>query len=129
MHRDGAYMRVYWHGAAMTLIADQRLRERTQGRQSLDTLLRELRECCLDGRQAWQANRLFAKLDELSGTSVFSELYEQHIASTRFPELIDTYRQLGLGLNASGETIALLPDAPRIADRDAIMRSHGAAPH
>ena len=129
MHRDGAYMRVYWHGAAMTLIADQRLRERTQGRQSLDTLLRELRECCLDGRQAWQANRLFAKLDELSGTSVLSELYEQHIASTRFPELIDTYRQLGLGLNASGETIALLPDAPRIADRDAIMRSHGAAPH
>jgi len=121
MHRDGAYMRVYWHGAAMTLIADQRVRERTQGRHSLDTLLRDLRECCLDGREAWQATRLFAKLDALSGTTVFSELYGQHIASTRFPELVDTYRRLGLGLNASGETIELLPDAPRVADRDAIM--------
>ncbi len=123
MHRDGAYMRVYWHGAALTLIADQRVRERTQGRHSLDTLLRDLRGCCLEGKEAWPATRLFAKLDELSGTTVFSELYEQHIASTRFPDLVDTYRRLGIGLNASGESIELLPQAPRIADRDAIMRA------
>jgi len=123
MHRDGAYMRVYWHGAAMTLIADQRVRERTQGRHSLDTLLRELRECCLDSAEAWPARRLFAKLDELSATTVFSELYEQHVASTRFPDLVGTYRQLGLGLNASGESVELLTQAPRLADRDAIMKA------
>ena len=28
MHREGAYMRVYWEGAALMLMADQRLRER-----------------------------------------------------------------------------------------------------
>lgn len=123
MHRDGAYMRVYWHGAAVTLIADQRVRERTQGRHSLDTLLRDLRGCCLERAETWQARRLFAKLDELSGTSVFSELYDQHIASTRFPDLAETYRRLGLGLSASGESVELLPDAPCIADRAAIMQA------
>ncbi|MCC7548666.1 MAG: hypothetical protein IT532_12950 [Burkholderiales bacterium] len=121
MHRDGAYMRVYWYGAALLFMADQRVRERTQGRHSLDTLLRDLRACCLGGRQAWQAVRLFAKLDQLSGTGVFSELYEQHIASTRFPDLAETYRRLGIGPNASGESIELLAQGPRIADRDAIM--------
>ncbi len=123
MHRDGAYMRVYWHGAAMTLIADQRVRELTQGTHSLDTLLRDLRACCLERAETWQARRLFARLDQLSGTSVFSELYDQHIASTRFPDLAETYRRLGLGLSASGESVVLLPDAPCIADREAIMQA------
>jgi len=129
MHRDGAYMRVYWYGAALMLIADQRVRERTQGRHSLDTLLRDLRECCLDSPQAWQATRLFTKLDQLSGTGVFSELYEQYIGSTRFPDLAATYERLGLRLNASGESLELLPEAPRIVDRDAIMQGRPADPH
>ena len=36
MYRDGTYMRVYWEGAAMLLIADVRLRQMTAGKQSLD---------------------------------------------------------------------------------------------
>ena len=39
MYRNGAFMRVYWEGAAIMLLADQRLRARTQGSQSLDTAL------------------------------------------------------------------------------------------
>ena len=41
------FMRVYWEGAAIMLLADQRLRERSGGRQSLDTVLEQLRRCCL----------------------------------------------------------------------------------
>lgn len=123
MYRDGAYMRVYWHGAALVLMADQRLRARTQGAQSLDRVLYRLHACCLNGAQVWQANALFDKLDELSATTVFSELYAQHVTAARFPDLTETYDELGLDLNASGETVSLLPNATHSADRDAIMRA------
>jgi hypothetical protein len=118
MHRDGAYMRVYWHGAAMMLIADQRLRARTQGRESLDTALAKLRECCLAPDQAWQAASLFAKLDALTGTTVFSELLAEQ-TSSRFPDLREPYRLLGL--EGSGETIRMLDAGEQVRDRDAIM--------
>ncbi len=60
---------------------------------------------------------------------MFSELYEQYIGSTRFPDLAATYERLGLRLNASGESLELLPEAPRIVDRDAIMQGRPAQPH
>jgi len=123
MFRDGAFMRVYWEGAAMMLLADQRLRSRTGGAQSLDTALAELRACCLSPDVAWQARELFAKLDALTQTSVFSELYEAHVASTAFPPVAEAYRQLGLALDEEGETVRLLDAAPQIAFRDAIMRT------
>ena len=89
MYRDGAFMRVYWHGAALLLLADQRLRARTQGRESLDTALAKLQQCCLASDQGWQASTLFARLDELTGTSVFGELLAEQNAS-RFPDLSES---------------------------------------
>ena len=123
MFRDGAFMRVYWEGAAMMLLADQRLRTRTQGKQSLDSALSRLRECCLSPEVAWNARDLFARLDELTATSVFSELYEEHVRSNRFPDLSECYRVLGLGMDATGETIEMLDGAEQVAYRDAIMRA------
>jgi hypothetical protein len=122
MFRDGAFMRVYWEGAAMMLLADQRLRQRTGGEQSLDSALARLRECCLAPDAAWQARGLFDKLDELTGTTVFSELYEAHVKSTAFPRLAEAYRLLGLELDAEGESIRMVDAASQIAARDAIMR-------
>jgi hypothetical protein len=124
MFRDGAFMRVYWEGAAMMLLADQRLRERTGGEQSLDSALARLRACCLAPEGAWQARGLFGKLDELTGTTVFSELYEAHVRSTAFPELAEAYRLLGLELDAEGESIRMVDAASQVAARDAIMRAH-----
>jgi hypothetical protein len=120
MFRDGGFMRVYWHGAAMMLIADQRLRARTAGRESLDTALAKLGECCLAPADGWQASTLFAKLDALTGTSVFDELLSERNAS-RFPDLSETYRRLGLRVAADGDTIELV-DGEQQGDRDAIMR-------
>jgi hypothetical protein len=126
MFRDGAFMRVYWEGAAMMLLADQRLRSRTGGAQSLDSALARLHACCLSAATGWQARELFVKLDELTQTSVFGELYEAYIASTAFPQVAEAYRQLGLALDDEGESIRLLDAAPQIAFRDAIMRAHRA---
>ncbi len=123
MFRDGAFMRVYWEGAAMMLLADQRLRSRTGGAQSLDSALAQLRACCLSPDAGWKARELFAKLDELTQTTVFAELYEAHVASSAFPPVTQAYRVLGLELEDEGETIRMLDAAPEIAFRDAIMRA------
>jgi predicted metalloprotease with PDZ domain len=126
MYRNGAFMRVYWEGAAIMLLADQRLRARTQGRQSLDTALDQLQRCCLSGEVGWRGRDLFGKLDELTGTTVFSELYQQHVGADNFPDIADAYRALGLRVTTGGDVV-LLDDAPQRADRDAIMSSTGSA--
>jgi hypothetical protein len=127
MYRDGAYMRVYWEGAALMLLADRRLRERSGGEQSLDLALARLQECCLAPDEAWHARALFEQLDRITGTQVFSELYEEHVASDAFPDLSETYAALGLAVDASGNGVEMLAHAPEIAARDAIMTPHRAA--
>ena len=126
MYRDGAFMRVYWHGAAMLLLADERLRLRTRGRESLDTALAKLHDCCLAPGQGWQASTLFARLDELTGEAVFGELLAEQ-NSSRFPDLTDAYALLGLRTAGDGETIELLETGEQVGDREAIMRRN--APH
>ena len=121
MYRDGTYMRVYWEGAAMLLIADVRLRQLTAGKQSLDTALAALNECCGATDRAWSARGLFGKLDEVTGTGVFSEIYDQHVASTNFPDLSQTYRALGVTIGAGGLELSGEDRAMRM--RKAIMET------
>ena len=121
MYRDGAFMRVYWSGAAIMLLADQRLRSRSGGTQSLDLALARLRECCLSPETGWSAHELFTRLDQLTGTTVFAELHEQNVRSDRFPDLEECYRLLGLRAHAGGEEIELLEQAEQLPVRDAIM--------
>jgi hypothetical protein len=120
MYRNGAFMRVYWEGAAIMLLADQRLRSRTDGRQSLDSALQRLHECCLSPEVGWQASEVFAKLDELTGTTVFRELYETHVGTEGFPDLTEVYGMLGLRVEAGSEKIELEDDAPQARIREAI---------
>ena len=121
MYRDGTYMRVYWEGAAMLLIADVRLRQMTAGKQSLDTALAALNDCCAATDRAWSARELFDKLDEVTGTGVFSEIYDQHVASRNFPDLAQTYRALGVTIGADG--IELSTGDREMHMRDAIMET------
>jgi hypothetical protein len=119
MYRDGAYMRVYWEGAAMLLIADVRLRQMTAGKQSLDTALTALNDCCGMTDRAWSARQLFDKLDDLTGTDIFAEIYDQHVAARNFPDLSTTYRALGLATGAVG--IEFSGDNSEMRLRNAIM--------
>ena len=119
MYRFGTYMRVYWEGAAIMLMADVRLRELTAGRQSLDTALAALNECCNAPDRAWSARELFARLDELTGTGVFEEILDQHESSVRFPDLSGTYRALGLATGSDSIEFVNRDDAKHL--REAIM--------
>jgi predicted metalloprotease with PDZ domain len=96
MMRDRSFMRVYWSGAALALLADVELRLLSGGAQSLDTALSALHECCLPGDRSWTARELMMKLDQLTDTTVFSGLYRKHIDSVDFPDLAAVYAELGL---------------------------------
>lgn len=121
MYRSGAYMRVYWEGTAIMLMADVRLRQMTAGKQSLDTALAALNECCSSPERSWSARELMGKLDEITGTQVFRELYDLHVASKEFPELAATYRALGISTGIGG--IELSDDARERRLRAAIMET------
>lgn len=124
MHRGGNYMRVYWHGTAIALLADVRLRVATGGEQSMDTALAALHNCCMQPDRAWSARELMEKLDEITGTGVFADLYRQHLSMREFPDLAGLYRELGL--QPAGRGVELLREAPYGDVRDAIMRGNSA---
>ncbi len=119
LYRDGGYMRVYWSGAAILMLADIQLREQSAGSQSLDSVLGRFADCCLDPDPEWSSRQVFAKWDELSGTAIFGKLYEQYVDAGGFPDLAPVYARIGL--EPLGGKIALLGAAPQIAVRDAIM--------
>ena len=120
--RDGwrSTMRVYWSGAAMMLQADIQLRETSGGRQSLDTALQSLSYCCMENGRTWRAKDMFSKLDTLTGTKIFSALYDKHVHAEGFPNMRLTWEHLGI--NTRHNQISLTADAPLADVRTSIMK-------
>ena len=104
MMRDRAFMRVYWSGAAIVLIADAELRARSGGSRSLDTTLAAYQACCLPATRHWSGRELMQRFDELSKSTVFTTLYDEYANADRFPDLTGTYR--ALGLQSRGDALA-----------------------
>ena len=94
----GGTMRMYWSGAWYFLAADAELRRRSNGSKSLDSALLQLNNCCRE--QSLSARQIAARLDQLSGESVFVPLFEQADASKALPDFESIYRQLGISLRA-----------------------------
>jgi hypothetical protein len=113
-------MRVYWSGAALTLMADMQLRASSDGRQSLDTALKGLSECCMENGVTWRARDMFAQLDALTGTTTFKNLYEDYANAEGFPDLQKTWESLGISIN--GKRVSLQAGAPMADIREAIMK-------
>ncbi len=113
-------MRVYWSGAALMLMADMQLRESSGGRQSLDTALNSLSNCCMDNGKTWRARDMFRQLDQLTNTKIFSRLYEQYVDDESFPDMHPTW--LNLGISTRHSRVSLYEDAPMAGVRSAIMK-------
>lgn len=126
MYRSRLFMKVYWSGTAIMLLADVRLRQLSDGAQSLDTALAALNACCFEPQREWRAHELFAKLDELTGTTVFTALLNEYEDSERFPDLSTTYAELGLEPYGR-RGVRLVTDAPYADLREAIMSDNGAS--
>ena len=119
MRENGGYMRVYWSGAAIALMADVELRRRSNGRMSLDIAMSELAECCLPGDRTWSAREVFTRLDDITGSNVFMTLYKQNISARHFPDVTETSDQLGI--TERGNKLHLSSKQDALARRAAIM--------
>src|SRR5690606_2695887 len=92
-------MKIYWSGAAIALMADVALRERSGGTQTLDDVMERLQFCCLPSERAWSGPELFETLDELAGTPVFMPLYRRYADTAGFPDTRPVFERLGLGVS------------------------------
>ncbi len=117
-------MLIYWSGAAMALLADTRLRQASGGRDSLDSALGRLRQCCLPSTRAWRGEQLFAKLDELGSVAIFADLFDAHLAQRGMPDMTALYAKLGIVMQPGSDAVALNDEAPLASVRRAIMGRH-----
>jgi len=113
-----ARMKIYWSGAAIALLADIELRERSGGSESLDVALDRLQRCCLPSRRTWSGPQLFAKLDSLVDGPVFMPLYRRYANRSGFPD-VDT-ALVRLGIEFVDDEAMLSERAELASIRDAI---------
>jgi hypothetical protein len=104
-----ARMKIYWSGAAIALLADIELRERSGGQESLDVALDRFQRCCLPSRSSWSGPRLFAKLDSLLDEPVFMPLYRKYADAAGFPDIGPALQRLGVRLD--NNSVSVTPHA------------------
>ncbi|MBT8142830.1 MAG: hypothetical protein HKN88_08605 [Gammaproteobacteria bacterium] len=92
----GGTMKIYWSGAALAFLADVQLRELSNHTKSLDTALDALQRCCLPSTRSWSGSQLMRKLDQLSETTVFSDLYTRYANNDEFVPFEQAYAKLGI---------------------------------
>lgn len=115
--RNGGLMKMYWSGAALALIGDVQLRQRSNNTESLDTAMRKIRLCCLPSRRAYTDSEFFKLLDSKTSYTVFSQLHKDYANAAGFPDVATLFRQLGV---VTGSRVRLV-DAELADIRDAIM--------
>ena len=93
-------MKIYWSGAAIALMADVTLRERSGGTQTLDDVMERLQFCCLPSDRTWSGPELFETLDLLAGTQVFMPLYRRYADTAGFPDTRPVFERLGLAVSS-----------------------------
>ena len=113
-----ARMKIYWSGAAIALLADIELRQRSGGEESLDTALGDLQRCCLPSYQRWSGPDLFRRLDSFLESPVFMPLYREYANEVGFPPTASVIDKLGVETTTTG--VVFDDDAPLAAIRDAI---------
>lgn len=96
MRQTASFGHVYWGGAAYFLAVDVRLRQQTGGKQSLDSAWFQFKQCCLSVHSNWRVEEVIQKLDQLTGTTVFTDEYNNVVDSLLFPDYRHSFRQLGI---------------------------------
>jgi len=117
-------MKIYWSGAAIALMADVTLRERSGGTMTLDDVMGRLQDCCLPSDRTWSGPQLFETLDMLAGTPVFMPLYKRYADTAGFPDTRPLFDRLGLVVSGNGLKVRRGGELQHI--REAITLADGA---
>ncbi len=78
----GAFVRLYWGGAAYFLIADKKLYDQKQLR--LNDVIKIYLDCCVFQRRH-SAQAMMEKFDELSDSTIFTDTYSETVMQDGFP--------------------------------------------
>lgn len=87
----GAYVRLYWGGAAYFLNVDQRLADEQALR--LTDVIAEYLQCCFSYRRS-SAAQLMRRFDEISDSKIFTEVYQETVRKQGFPDTGSALRWL-----------------------------------
>lgn len=120
-------MKVYWSGAAIALMADVELRERSGGQEGLNDVLGRFQDCCLPSREVWTGPEFFTQLDTLIKTPLFMPLYKRYADTAGFPDTSDLLTRLGIVVS-DGE-VSLKRHAELKTIRDSITEADSMAAH
>lgn len=120
LDHTSTWARTYWGGAMFYLLADVRIRERTDNQQGLQDALRAIVAAGGSHLSAWEVDRTLAIGDKATGTTVLTDLYREMRDSPVAPDLADLWRRLGVD-KRDGQ-IVLDDDASLAGIRRAITR-------
>jgi len=118
LDRTHTWGRTYWGGALFCLLADVRIREKTQCRKGLVDALRAINHGGGNVTNDWPIERAFEMGDKATGGKVLMTLYGEMGTKPMEVDLPDLWRQLGV--ERQGGQIAFHADAPLARVRSAI---------
>ncbi|MFK8013354.1 MAG: hypothetical protein AB8B80_15040 [Marinicellaceae bacterium] len=98
-------MQMYWGGAVIALKADAALQAQTKGQMTLSRALAQLSRCCLETSDEWSAAETFLRLDEITNTQVFTNLYNQEVKYKTYPSYQKLLEELGINEHENGHII------------------------
>jgi hypothetical protein len=110
--------RTYWGGALFCLVADIRIRERTNNKMGLQDALRGILKAGGNIESDWNVDNVFQVADKATGTHVLQELYAQNSATAVDVDLPALWRKFGLSLD--GTVLYFDDKAPQADIRKAI---------
>ncbi|MEM9457016.1 MAG: hypothetical protein AAGF11_22755 [Myxococcota bacterium] len=118
LDRTHTWGRTYWGGALFWLVADVELRTQTGNKRSVRDVVRGILAEGGNGRANWSTRRVVEVADEVTGTTVVSELYARMAEAPGDVDLDQLLADLGVA-RVDGETI-FDDDAPLAHVRRAI---------
>ncbi|MEM6958376.1 MAG: hypothetical protein AAF645_22020 [Myxococcota bacterium] len=119
LDRTRSWARVYWGGALFWLTVDLRLREATQGRQSVRSLVRGVVARGGVATRRWSMRRLLRVARAATGTNVLAQAYRRYALRATPDNLDRVFRRLGV--SRRGDTVHLSDRAPLARMRRAMM--------
>jgi hypothetical protein len=76
LDRTHTWGRTYWGGTIFWFLVDLKIRKQTQGRKSIDDVVKTILAAGGDGSQEWPMPRVLDMGDQATGTHVLHETYE-----------------------------------------------------
>lgn len=117
--------RTYWGGALFCLLADVRIRERTQNRKGLEDALRGINQAGGEISEDWDIEKALAIGDKATGTTVLRNLYKEMRDKPAPVDLDQLWKKLGIELKDG--SVRFNDKAPEASICKAITAPQGSA--